>query len=108
MTISDMGVCSPAHMRALLDRIDEHLEAARGVNVHCWGGIGRTGTVIGCWLVRHGRTGGEALAKAAELFASMGSERVARHRHTGSPQTEPQRAMVRNWAAQDRRPSRHA
>ena len=26
--------------------------AAR-VYVHCWGGVGRTGTVVGCWLVRH-------------------------------------------------------
>ncbi len=24
------------------------------VYVHCWGGVGRTGTVVGCWLLRHG------------------------------------------------------
>ena len=32
--------------------------------LHCWGGVGRTGTVVGCWLVRHGRTGDEALGSS--------------------------------------------
>ena len=48
-----------------LTQRDEGLEP---VYVHCWGGIGRTGTVVGCWLVRHGMTGDEALAE----FASPG------------------------------------
>ncbi len=52
--IGDLGV--PEHrgeMAAILNAIDLALEAGHGVYVHCWGGVGRTGTVIGCWLRRH-------------------------------------------------------
>ena len=45
--------------------------AAGGVYVHCWGGIGRTGTTVGCWFVRHGRTGDQALAEIAERWQWM-------------------------------------
>ena len=44
-----------------LDAIDRHLEAGRTVYVHCWGGVGRTGTIIGCWLSRHYEPGQAAL-----------------------------------------------
>ncbi|MCP4845623.1 MAG: protein phosphatase, partial [Actinomycetia bacterium] len=36
-----------------LDSIDAGLDADCGTYVHCWGGSGRTGTAIGCWLRRH-------------------------------------------------------
>ena len=32
---------------------DRQLAAGLGVYVHCWAGVGRTGTVVGCWLIRH-------------------------------------------------------
>jgi Tyrosine phosphatase family len=35
----------------ILQHIRSELEAGRLVYVHCWGGKGRTGTVIGCWLI---------------------------------------------------------
>jgi protein tyrosine phosphatase len=38
----------------VLDFIDAELAAERPVYVHCFGGIGRTGTVVGCWMIRHG------------------------------------------------------
>ena len=40
---------------ATLDAIDAELAAGGLVYVHCWAGCGRTGVVVGCWLVRHGR-----------------------------------------------------
>ena len=40
----------------------------KNVYVYCWGGIGRTSTAVGCWLVRHGMTGDEALAEIAERW----------------------------------------
>jgi protein-tyrosine phosphatase len=57
-------------VRDALDAIDA--EAARGgrAYVHCWGGVGRTGTVIGCWLVRHGRDGLAALDEVQRLYAT--------------------------------------
>ncbi|HLV26596.1 MAG TPA: protein-tyrosine phosphatase family protein [Gemmatimonadales bacterium] len=100
-TIRDMDVCDVAHMHRVLDVIDDSLAAGLGVYVHCWGGIGRTGMVIGCWLVRHGRSGSEALDEVNALFRTMSPKKVARHGSWGSPQTALQRQMVRGWAAQE-------
>ena len=92
--IVDMSVPdSPQQTAVVLDAIDEALEDGKNVYVHCWGGIGRTGTVVGCWLVRHGMTGDEALAAIAERWQGM----EKRYRHPRSPQTPQQRAYVRNW-----------
>ncbi len=72
-------------MVAALDTIDRLLDEGRTVYVHCWGGIGRTGTVVGSWLVRHQVTAPEqALDLLTELRAS---DRGAGHRR--SPETQP-------------------
>lgn len=102
LTIRDMDVCDAAHMRRVLDTIDERLAAGHRVYVHCWGGIGRTGMVVGCWLVRHGRTGDQALREVEALFRSMSPVTVRKHGGWGSPQTSAQRELVRAWASHDR------
>jgi hypothetical protein len=73
-TIVDFGVPSPQEMTAILDVLDAALAAGRVVYLHCWGGVGRTGTVVGCYLVRHGMRGEEALAAldACGLTSRMG------------------------------------
>jgi len=96
LTIPDMDVCNRQHMSRVLDAIDGYLSNGRTVYVHCWGGVGRTGTVVGCWLVRHGKTGQEALDEVARLFATM-SETKRRNHPEGSPQTPAQCAMVQVW-----------
>ncbi len=80
-------------MTAILDSIDAALGEGETVYVHCRGGVGRTGTVVGCWLARHGHTGEAALAQIAEWW--QGVEKVYRKRE--SPETCEQRAYVRNW-----------
>ena len=93
-SIADMSVPRrPRQTAGILNAIDEALDDGRNVYVHCWGGIGRTGTVVGCWFVRHGMTGDEALAQIAERWQGM----EKRYRHPRSPQTARQRAYVRNW-----------
>lgn len=89
--IEDMGLPSTGQMRAILDALDTALETGRTVYVHCWGGIGRTGTVIGCWLVRHGLSGPSALAELVRLRAGR----------TNSPETDEQRDFVRHWTEPD-------
>ena len=50
--ITDLSVPRrPEEMTSILDAIDNALDNDRTVYVHCWGGVGRTGTVVGCWLV---------------------------------------------------------
>jgi hypothetical protein len=90
--IPDFGVPSEAHLEAILDAIDAALARGEGVYVHCWGGIGRTGTVVGAWLAHHGRAGGEeALTKLADLRRATATAAFP------SPETEAQRALVRRW-----------
>jgi hypothetical protein len=97
LSIVDMDVCDAVHMARVLDVIDARLAEGRAVYVHCWGGIGRTGMTVGCWLVRHGMDGEAALARVARLFATMSPAKVRRFGPDGSPQTDPQREMVRTW-----------
>jgi len=89
--IPDLGTPTPRTMRAILDAIDEALAAGEMVYVHCYGGIGRTGTVIGCWLVRHGLSGEEALRRIAEWRAPTPDGWRA------SPETPDQRALILSW-----------
>jgi hypothetical protein len=90
--IPDMDVVGSAEMRAILDTVDEALAAGRTAYVHCYGGRGRTGTVVGCWLVRHGSTPEAALARIAELRRGTPDGRQP------SPETGPQIEMVTRWS----------
>ena len=58
--------------------------------VHCWGGIGRTGTVVGCYFVDSGMEGQVALD---QIMALRESSRKARIR---SPESWDQKNIVRD------------
>jgi len=53
--VEDRGVPSPWTLRCILDVIDRSIADENPVYVHCWAGRGRTGTVVGCYLKRHGK-----------------------------------------------------
>ena len=91
--IVDNDVPTVDEMQATLDTIDGALAAGETVYVHCWGGIGRTGTVIACWLVRHG----SSAAAAIELIRQRPSGGRPRTsvRDPLAPQTSAQRALRR-------------
>jgi hypothetical protein len=93
--IRDMGCPTGAEMGAILDEIDAAIADGQVVYVHCWGGIGRTGTVIGCFLVRRGRDGDAALDEVARLYRTMSARK--RLNFPESPQTRRQRDFVRDW-----------
>lgn len=93
--IKDSNICSEQQMCDTLDAIDAHHAAGRNVYVHCWGGIGRTGMTIGCWMVRHGHSADDALAIVEAGFSSM-LKRV-RMKEWSSPETAEQVRVVREW-----------
>jgi hypothetical protein len=93
MPIPDRDTPTPREMTRILDAIDGALAAGHTVYVHCLGGIGRTGTVMGCYLVRHGMSGQEALDKIARL------RRGTPDGWKRSPETGAQRQMVLDWPA---------
>jgi hypothetical protein len=100
LPIPDFGLPqTPEHMARILNTLDAALEASRKVYVHCWGGIGRTGMVVGCYLVRRGRTGEQALRELAEVWRTVPKSVW----YPRSPQTDEQIAYVRAWAEPDRR-----
>ena len=92
-TIRDHTVPTTENMQAILDEIDSSLAAGRKIYVHCWGGIGRTGTVIGCYLVRNGLSGQGALAQLATWWQDVPKSRTWPY----SPETDRQMKFVLNW-----------
>lgn len=97
-SIPDFETPNHEQMKGILDTIDSVGSSTSSpsndkVYVHCWGGIGRTGTVVGCYLRRHGNTGPEAVSETNRLFQSTG-------RGLGgltSPDTPEQRQFIMNW-----------
>jgi protein-tyrosine phosphatase len=68
--------------------------AGRAVYVHCWGGRGRTGTAVGCYLARHGLAADDqALAMLRYL------RRTDARAEAESPETTAQKDFVRRWRA---------
>ena len=91
--IRDFGVPTAALMRATLDVIYGALDVIEPVYLHCWGGVGRTGTVVGCLLREQGLTGAEALDLIARKWRAM----EKRTRHPRSPESPAQVALVEQW-----------
>lgn len=89
--IPDGGLPSHEQMRAILDDIDASLAAGQPVYVHCWGGKGRTGTVIGCFLVNHYQMSGDAALQQITVL------RQHIQPFQPAPENEAQCDFVRNW-----------
>lgn len=91
--IGDFGIPSRTTMRAALDAIAAALEAGEGVYLHCRAGIGRTGTVAGCWLVDQGLDASEALTLLQRKFQASGQS----HSGRSTPETHAQQAFIAAW-----------
>ena len=93
--ILDMSVPERALMDTILDAMDHSLTEDRPVYVHCWGGMGRTGTVVGCWLIRHGLATRENVCDVLQQLRLQDEV----HGHFDSPQTFEQRQFVLDFVA---------
>ena len=88
VAVPDVTCPRADQVREVLDVIEQG--AARGVvYLHCRGGCGRTGVVLGCYLVEEGVDPDEALARVHALTRSLWDWRC--------PETDAQVEMVRRW-----------
>ena len=90
--IYDHSIPPQKMMKDILDLIDASIADGNGVYVHCWGGVGRTGTVVGCYLIRRGYSVEDALKRVDTLFKT----RPQTYFPT-SPETREQVEFIRNW-----------
>ncbi|CAB9496288.1 tyrosine phosphatase [Seminavis robusta] len=103
--IPDFGIPQkPQLMEDILTAMDTAIDQEkRKVYVHCRGGIGRTGTTVGCYLARHGYNTDpeEALQATNQLFQNSGRSLES----SVSPETDEQMDFVRQWAQQSSAPN---
>jgi protein-tyrosine phosphatase len=89
--IVDYDIPGEEMMTDILNLIDQNLASGKKIYVHCVGGVGRTGTVVGCYLVRHGLTGAAALERITELRQQTDTA------WKNSPESDFQINFVKSW-----------
>ena len=67
LPVPDFTPPTPAQIEQAIAAIDEAIESARKVAVHCGAGLGRTGTVLACYLVSKGASPNEAIDRIRAL-----------------------------------------
>ena len=90
--IRDLSVVDDDAYDTVTAMIERGLERG-AVFVHCWGGIGRTGTVIGCVLADEGLTYAEIVDRLATL--RQGSRKEGRR----APEMREQHELIKRRVA---------
>jgi len=90
--IRDLTAPRIESMVAILDDIDDAVRRGRPSYVHCWGGRGRTGTVVGCYLARHGMAVGDAALAMIRYLRRTDAKAEAE-----APETAEQKDFVLRW-----------
>jgi len=94
--IPDFGVPDISLMKEILDEIDAKISDNKPVYIHCRAGIGRTGTVVGCYLVRnYGIVGIDVLDRIDTMRKNLPSHFL------DSPQSREQIELVLSWQEKD-------
>ena len=85
LPMEDMAPPDREQIERFVEFVDRALDEGKAVGVHCLAGLGRTGTMIACYLVTLGRSADDAISEV-------------RRARPGSIQTEYQEQAIRRWA----------
>ena len=92
LPIEDLSIPTVAEMNVILSTINGCNADGKAVYVHCWGGIGRTGTVVGCYLID------AQLATTEDVFVKIDELRSSTSTiDRPSPETIEQIKFVDQW-----------
>lgn len=89
--VRDLGVPSEATARMMVESLSDALAAGRTVYVHCFGGKGRTGTLVALHLMEQGMDADEAIDRITGL------RRETRDSWVECPEMPGQVVFVRRW-----------
>ena len=92
LSIPDLDIPSVEHMKDIQSTIRNFLFNGETVYVHCWGGIGRTGTVIGCFLIENGILTTNNVLTYIEFL-----KRNTEIHDRNSPETDDQCNFIYSW-----------
>jgi hypothetical protein len=92
-SFTDLGTPSHELMTTVLDAIDGALAEDGNVYLHCVGGIGRTGTTVGCYLIRHGMEPKQAFQHLQKIYLTSEQSLMLPH----SPETDGQLRFILDW-----------
>lgn len=98
--IRDQSAPTETQMSEILTLINLFTMQQKPVYVHCWGGIGRTGTVVSCYLIeKKSLTARQAIDKMNLLRKDTPDARQT------SPQDPTQIALIDRWAIRNQSPN---
>jgi hypothetical protein len=103
-SVPDTKITTHDRMRSILDAIDLSLDNKIPVYVHCFGGMGRTGTVICCWLLRHGLASKENVLSLLTTLRQADLQRAS----WPAPENKTQCQFVLDWPECHTNVSTHA
>ena len=89
--IPDFGVPTSIKMKEILDAIDSAVSEGKMTYIHCLAGRGTTGTVVGCYLVRHGYPASSIISHIASLRKDLPTWWYS------SPEAPAQVEFILNW-----------
>ena len=90
--IVDRSVPSKKVMKEILDFIETEITEGRVVYLHCFRGLGRTGTVVGCYLVRNGADRCRITSVISNLRKGVAGD------FRKSPENDFQMSFIDNWS----------
>jgi protein-tyrosine phosphatase len=90
--IPDLSIPTVSEMKSILNKIDGLHKQNKPVMVHCWGGRGRTGTVIGCFLIRQKIVTHDDVLDFIDQL-----KKGTPLRWDNSPETIEQQEFIMNW-----------